>query len=360
MLECESGVKIQDNTVATLTLKRCCAVPSSNELALTSPSASWLEMKCQEGCQRVTCELSIDPTFPLPDARDHMCDGCKHGGRIQDWFNAKTSSSGINKHPSGSSVCIILSIHDTVVHSWINSNHGTRTESCGNRELKWWNHVTWMTDLNPPAFAQRSKSSPSNSAGVTVILAQKVTQTREEEEEEKEEQARWTWPNVQEAEQKLSQQRSHKSASPPLIRTSMEASPAGLSQGCRHSGNNQICLGANHCFVGERLHPGRRHVILQRCSRERGEEVISWPSSASRFQPVNNRFWSNLRGAELLLMQQIRSKCFHTHWQHQSASRLWRILELLARAHGRRLIHSSQQFTFVHEAPVRVPAKLTH
>lgn len=168
MLECETGVKIQDNTVATLTLNRCL-------LSLTSPSASWLEMKCQEGCQRVTCELSIDPTFPLPDARDHMCDGCKHEGRIQDWFNAKTSSSGINKHPSGSSVCIILSIHDTVVHSWINNNHGTRTESCGNRELRWWNHVTWMTDLNPPAFAQRSKSSLSNSARLTVILAQKLT-----------------------------------------------------------------------------------------------------------------------------------------------------------------------------------------
>lgn len=80
MLECETGAKIQGNTVGTLTLKRCCAVLSSNELSLTSPSASWLEMKCQEGCQRAACELSIDPTFPLPDAHDHMCDGCKTRG----------------------------------------------------------------------------------------------------------------------------------------------------------------------------------------------------------------------------------------------------------------------------------------
>lgn len=34
-----------------------------------------------------------------------------------------------------------------------------------------------MTDLNPPAFAQRSKTSPLNSARVTVILAQNRTES---------------------------------------------------------------------------------------------------------------------------------------------------------------------------------------
>lgn len=111
----------------------------------------------------------------------------------------------------------------------------------------------------------------------------------------------------------------------------------------------------NLCFAGEKLYPGcnTAHLPNAVCSRE----VAGHFSTHFRL-PVSTgelKIWIKSAGAELLLMQQIGSKCFHTQWQHQSR-RLGRIWELLARGPGSRLIRSSRLCT--RRLHVCVPAKL--
>lgn len=137
-----------------------------------------------------------------------------------------------------------------------------------------------MTDLNPPAFCptvqkfteQFCPSDSDSCSETNWVRREKKKKRKEKRSRPGEHDPTYTKLSRNEANSDPT-----KAASPPLIRTSIEASPAGLSQGCRHSGNNQICLRAKLCFVGERLHPGRRHVILQLKStllqREREREV---------------------------------------------------------------------------------------
>lgn len=141
-------------------VKHFCAVLIEQTMCSfsTSSSASWLEMKCQDGWQRAShlnC-LSI-----------LLFDFLMHTIRLMMAVNMRDANQvGLPKQAAPGQIntllgplCLLFCLYTTHVSTLVfvrgsckgmDKNHGTRTEAHENRDLKWWNHV-WLTLILRPS-----------------------------------------------------------------------------------------------------------------------------------------------------------------------------------------------------------------